>query len=240
MMLDELEMLLGACARGATYEEYAAAIVDDNVLHKATQATRQKSLRHLRELYGLRAGVPVFGALRALWWEDEASRPLLALQCAAARDPLIRCSIETVQAARPGTRLTAKDFSNAVQAAFPGRFSPGVRSRIGRNLASTWTQSGHLASNSRVAPKLRVRITVRPTAGLYALYLGHLAGFAGPALLATPWTAMLDADAATMTELAQEAGRVGWLNYAASGGMIQIGFEHLDSAVRMGVGDGQG
>ena len=240
MMLDELEALLDGCARNATYDDYAAAILSDNLLHKATYSTRQKSLRHLRELYALRADVPIFGGLRAIWWEDHESRPQLAVMCTAARDPLVRCSFEAIENATPGAQLTPKALADAVQAAFPGRFSPDVNGRIGRNLASTWTQSGHLASKGRTAPKLRVRIKVRPMAGLFALYLGHLSGLSGPALLATPWTTMLDADAATMTGIAQEAGRLGWLDFAASGGMIQIGFDHLDSIALARDTDGQG
>jgi hypothetical protein len=184
--------------------------------------------------------VPVFGGLRAIWWEDPDSRPLLAVMCAAARDPLVRCSIEAIVNAAPGAQVTPKALADAVQGAFPGRFSPDVSGRIGRNLASTWTQSGHLASKGRTAPKLRVRIKVRPVAGLFALYLGHLAGLSGPALFTTPWTTMLDADSATMTGIAQEAGRLGWLDFAASGGMIQIGFDHLDSIALEGDTDGQG
>jgi hypothetical protein len=240
MMLDELETLLDGCARNAPYDDYAAAILSDNILHKATYSTRQKSLRHLRELYALRADVPTFGGLRAIWWEDPESRPQLAVMCAAARDPLVRCSIEAIENATPGAPVTPKALADAVQAAFPGRFSPDVSGRIGRNIASTWTQSGHLASKGRTTPKLRVRIKARPTAGLFALYLGHLAGLSGPALLATPWTTMLDADAATMTGIAQEAGRLGWLDFAASGGMIQIGFDHLDSIALAGETNGQG
>jgi len=228
MMLAELQALLGGCPPRASYDEYASVIVDDNLLRKATVSTRRKSLRHLRELYALRPSVPVFAALRELWPEDPESRPLLTLMCAAARDPLVRTSIEPIEHTAAGTPLGAPELAAAVQAAFPDRFSPGVRARIGRNLASTWTQSGHLRTAGRGSPKLRARVAVRPAAAIYALYLGHLGGQAGLSLLSTPWAEMLDADLATMRGLAEEGARLGWLDFAAAGGMVEIGFSHLD------------
>lgn len=232
MMLDELEVLLAACSPDATYDDYARAIVDDNVLRKATLSTRQKSLRHLRELYALRPEIPLFSALRALWADDPESHPLLALTCAAARDPLVRCTVEPIEAASPGQPLDAHDLAREVASSFPARFSPNVLSRIGRNLASSWTQSGHLAAAYRTAPKLRQRIAARPAAGVYALYLGHLSGLAGKTLLTTPWAEMLDANPTAMQSLAEAAARRGWLDYAASGGMLEIGFSHLDGLVK--------
>ena len=71
----------------------------------------------------------------------------------------------------------------------------------------------------------------RPAAAIYALYLGHLGGLAGPALFATPWTQLLDADPSLMRGLAEEGARRGWLEFAAAGGMLEIGFEHLDRLV---------
>jgi len=232
MMFGELEALVDGCARDASYGDYSKAILEDNALAKATLATRQKSLRHLRELYALRSSVPVFAAMRVLWWEESRSRPLLALLCAATRDPLVRCSAGLVGESGVGTHVDATQFATAVEAAFPHRFSPGVRSRIGRNLASTWTQSGHLVAAGRSAPKLRVRIQAPTMVGVYALYLGHLAGLAGLTLFASPWAGMIDADPATMRGFAEEGARRGWLEFAASGGMIEVGFHHLDALVR--------
>ena len=234
MMLDELEALLDGCPPAASYDEYASAIVDDNLLRKATVATRRKSLRHLRELYALRASVPLFGGMRELWHDDPESRPLLAVLCAAARDPLVRASFDVVADSAIETPLEAPAFARAIGTAFPGKFSPGVQSRIGRNLASTWTQSGHLHAARRAGPKVRARVAARPAAAIYAMYLGHLDGQAGFALLATPWAAMLDADPSAMRGLAEEGGRRGWLDYASSGGMLEIGFSHLDNLLAAG------
>ena len=234
MMFDELDALLYGTPRDASYDDYSTAIIEDNILGKRTLATRGKSLRHLRELYALRGSVPLFGALRLLWHEDAGARPLLALMCAVARDPLVRCGVELIRETRIGTELASEDFTSAVQSAFPERFSPGVRDRIGRNLASTWTQSGHLVAAGKSAAKVRSRVTVTSMAATYALYLGHLDGKAGPALLEGTWADILDADSAVMRAMAETAARGSWLELAASGGMLQIGFDHLDDALRGG------
>ena len=116
----------------------------------------------------------------------------------------------------PGARLESEDFADAVQGAFPDRFSPGVRDRIGRNLASTWTQSGHLVAASKAAPKTRARLTLTPVAATYALYLAHLDGNAGPMLFEGVWADILDADARTMQGLAEDCrSRGGWVEYAS-------------------------
>jgi hypothetical protein len=154
--------------------------------------------------------------------------------CAAARDPLVRCAVELVHDAGMGSELGSHDFAKAVQAAFPDRFSAGVRDRIGRNLASTWTQSGHLVARGKTSAKVRARVSASPMAATYALYLGHLGGLAGPALLEGTWPDILDADPALMRAMAETAARGSWLELAASGGMLQLGFEHLDDVLRGG------
>ena len=53
MMLAELETLLACVPEGAPAEAYFEAVISRNVLSKTTDSTRQKTLRHLRELYGL-------------------------------------------------------------------------------------------------------------------------------------------------------------------------------------------
>ena len=94
MMLVELSDLLAALPANATREDYAEAIIEDNVLGKQTAATRRLSNQRLGELYGLSKSIPVFRVMRRLWDSDEQGRPLIAFLCALARDPLLRASIQ--------------------------------------------------------------------------------------------------------------------------------------------------
>src|SRR5687768_11570771 len=92
MMLAELRQVLDAVPSGSSPNTYHSAILTLNVLGKGTESTRQKSLRHLRELYALDEATLIFGLLRKLHTMDSASLPLLAIQLAWARDPLLRAT----------------------------------------------------------------------------------------------------------------------------------------------------
>lgn len=225
-MLDELSTLLASCTRDATYPDYAVAVVHANVLGKSTLATRQKSLRHLRELYSLRADVPVFAGLRALWWDDADARPLLAVLCATARDPLLRATADAVLGVPDGRGVGAEELAEAVGMAFPHRFTTGVRARIGRNVASSWTQSGHLGGRTN---KIRTQARATPAAAAYALYLGHLADETGSALFRTLWSRLLDVPEGSVRDLAAGASRLGWITYRSAAAMTEVTFRHLES-----------
>src|ERR1035438_2412117 len=92
MMLAELGAVLASVPKGSCPAEYHDAILQRNVLGKTTDSTRRESLRRLRELYALDEATPIFGLLRKLQVIDEASLPLLALQVAWVRDPLLRAT----------------------------------------------------------------------------------------------------------------------------------------------------
>jgi hypothetical protein len=224
MMLDELRLLLASRPPTADIDEYHTAIVDDNVLLKKTGATRQKSLRHLRELYGLDPNMPIFRALRDLWDQDPQGRPLLALSCAMARDPSLRATAKAVLDAPAGSTVTSEMLAKAVEEHNPGRLMASTLAKIGRNTASSWTQSGHLVGRTN---KVRVRPNSRPTSVAYALLLGHLCDVRGEALFHTLWTQVLDTPIPTLQEQAILASQQGWLEYRQSGAVTEITFDYL-------------
>ena len=90
MMLSELSLLLEAVPIDGSEDDYRSAVLEDNVLLKKSDSTRKKSLRHLRELYGLDGQDLLFTVLRTLYNHDPTSLPLLALLTAVARDSLLR------------------------------------------------------------------------------------------------------------------------------------------------------
>ena len=173
IMLAELRLLLAACSPDSDLEAYRSAVIDDNLLGKRTLSTRLASFRRLRELYTLDSSVVVFRALRDLWTVEHPSQPLLAMLCAAARDAILRVSAETILSTPVGDPVTKEMLEAAVQSEFPDRYSLGVRARIGRNLASSWEQSGHLtrqvAQGSRPGclPTSRRRVCALPRSSLW-------------------------------------------------------------------------
>ena len=212
---------MAACEPDTTADGYAFLKA---VLLKRTLSTRRHSLRSLRELYGLSSDLLVFCALRDLWDEDVDSQPPLASLCASVRDSLFAATADLILSLPYDSYVVPDSIAEAVEEAFPGRFRPETLSKVGRNAASSWRQSGHLDGHRR---KVRVRALCTPVATTYALFLGYRCGARGTALYQTIWSRMLDAPEHEVREMAMAASRQGWLEYRAFGGVTEITFRHL-------------
>jgi hypothetical protein len=101
MMLDELSLVLEKVSATARPHAYLSAIVEENVLGKPTQTTRQSTAKRLTELYGLDPACSLFRLLRQFWASDKDGRPMVAFLVAAARDPLLREATPWVLVAIP-------------------------------------------------------------------------------------------------------------------------------------------
>ncbi len=224
MMLSELSLLLEAVPPRGSSDAYKRAIIEENVLLKTAAANRKKTLRHLRELYVLDERDVLFGALRQLWDYDPPSRPLLALLVAVTRDGLLRATASIVTETPQGAPVDAGMLSEGVSAAFPYRLAEPVRDKVGRNTASSWTQSGHLKGRAK---KVRVRAHASAGAVVYALLLGHLNGIRGLPLYGTMWARLLDASATELDALAFSASQRGWMEYRRMGEVAEFGFSKL-------------
>ena len=226
MMLGELGAVLAAVPIGSSSAAYRAAILQRNVLGKTTASTRRKSFRHLRELYALDEAVPIFSLLRKLHSADHGtSLPLLALQVAWSRDPLLRATTPPVLDAAVGDRLERASLVRAFEAVFPDQYSPATLKTTTQNAASSWTQAGYLKGRLN-----KVRQKLRPTAVAVtmALFLGQLAGYHGAAVFSSPWVRLLDLGADRARAMAQEAHRAGLLNLRAVGEVVELSFPMLD------------
>lgn len=227
MMLGELALLLEAVPAGSSPDDYRWAVLEDNVLLKGSAPTRKKSLRHLRELYVLDERAILFSALRTLWTHDPPSLPLLALLSAVTRDALLRSTAKLIMDTLVGTPVDAGMLSEAVAQAFPDRLTEGISAKVGRNTASSWTQSGHLKGRTK---KVRVRARASLGAVVYALLLGHLSGARGLPLYETLWAQLLDAPANELDALAFSASQRGLLEYRRMGDVAEFGFSRLLNA----------
>jgi hypothetical protein len=221
MMLQELDKTLAAVPMGQDSADYSEAILQQNVLGKTTASTRQKSLRHLRELYALDERVAVFGLLRRLQEIDPESLPLLAFQVAWARDPLLRATTAPVFDASVGERVEAASLAQALVDAFPDQYAEVSRATIARNAASSWTQAGHLVGRAR---KTRKRVAATVTAVTMAAFLGTTADYHGAAVFSNPWFRLLDLSADRARTMTAEAHRAGLLNLRAVGEVVELSF----------------
>lgn len=222
MMLAELSQLFAAVPAGSSAEEYRVAVLERNVLAKTTDSTRKKTLRHMRELYALDEAVPVFGLLRKLEAVDRGeSLPLLAIQVAWSRDPLLRATTRPVQEAIVGDRVERASLVQAFEAIFPDQYSAATLKTTTQNAASSWTQAGHLKGHLK-----KMRQPVKPTtvATTMAMFLGHIAGYHGAEVFSSPWVQLLDLSADRARAMALEAHRAGLLNLRAVGNVIDLSF----------------
>lgn len=224
IMLADLRRLLAACPPAASPADYYAAVVEENVLLKPTVTTRRRSIRRLKELYRLDRSVLLFRALRDLWDADAAAQPLLALLCAVATDPLLRCTADLLLSLPVDAEVTPQQFETVAKEVFPGRYGPASLASLGRNVASSWQQSGHLRGKLR---KVRVHVECRPPALVYALLLGALQEVQGEALFTTLWCRLLDTPVHVLHSQALAAAQRGWLEYRRAGNVTEVGFRYL-------------
>ncbi len=227
IMLADFGELLAAVPQKAVRGDYIAAIVDDNVLGKATIATRRWTGQRLGELYALDHRVPIFRVLRRLWLVDVPGRPLLAMLCALARDPLLRSTAPAVLALPVGAELVRSRFQDEIRKVVGARLNESVLDKVARNAASSWAQAGHLQGRMR---KIRTRVAPTPGSVAMAFWLGSLEGLGGPALLDCRWTRVLDRAGQDLLPAAFEAKQLGLIHARAGGGVVEIDASRLDPA----------
>lgn len=224
IMLADLSAVLDAVPVDAMKADYRKAIIDNNVGAKATAATRLESYERLSQLYSLDRHVLLFRALRRIWDLDRGARPLLALLCAVARDPILRATIPTILDLPEGQAIASSAFRAQVALLMPDRFNEGSLRRIAGNIASSWTQSGHLTGRHK---KVRTSPLCTPGAAMYAILLGYLTGVRGKTLLTTPWARLASTNQPTLLEAASSAARRGWFDFKRSGEICEVRFPGL-------------
>jgi hypothetical protein len=226
ILVPALRALFAEVDAAAGYVDYEDAVFAQNVLGKDTVGARQRTLRYLRELYILRPDSVLFRALRDLWNDEERGQPLLAGLCALARDPVLRASSVTIFASEPGDEVASRDLAAAVGEAFPDSYSEATLSKIGRNTASSWEQSGHLETAARTQ-KVRRRAVCTPSTTAFALFLGHVEGLADATLFDSVWAQALDQPRARLLDLAAAASQRSLIDFRHSGGITEVKFSEL-------------
>lgn len=215
MMLRDLSALLA----GGHGEDPADAVLAENLLAKPSVRARAAALLRLRQLYGVGGDAPLCVALRRLWARDPEARPVLALLCALARDPLLRDGAAAVLDAPLGARVRSPAIAAAFEALNPGRLGDAMAGSLARNAASSWTQAGFLKGAVR---KERVRARATPAAAAYAALLASLCGFGGARLLASRWLDPLDRPVEDRLSLLRQAEGLGLARVRSAGDVLEI------------------
>jgi len=224
MMIVELTTLLNGRPEEAIKADYQADILDFNQLQKPTEKARKLTFRHLVDLYGISPEVPLFRVFRYLWDRDEATQPMLALQLAMVRDPLLRKSMPAVLGLRPGDSITREFIEQVLAEDDLARFSPASLKSFAQNINGTWTQAGYLQGRSK---KSRVEVKPSYVNVVFALYLSQLEGRTGQRLFTSDWCKLLDRDMATLHALAYTASARGLIKFKHVGDVIEVAFPDM-------------
>lgn len=225
MMLAEISELFRAGAAGNSREDIAGLIVNDNLLGKDTTSNRRLTNQRLGELYALDRSTAIFRVLSRVWEAEPDGRPLSALLCCLARDPLLRATAPAVLSLEVGDELGRTTMAKAIRDSVGDRLNDSSIDKVARNASSTWAQSGHLEGRVR-----KIRRRVDPTAGpvAFALWLGSLEGRAGEALLDSAWTGVLDRSPGALVEITLRAKQLGLVEARVGGGIVEIDARKLD------------
>lgn len=224
MMFADLEQLMQTTAADRTYRGYREELDDENVLGKRTAVNKTHTARKLKALYGLDPSITVFRLLRHFWeLDDGTGRPLVALLCATARDPLLRSLTPALLALEPGAVLEYEPLEAALRDSTGDRFSEKTLVSIARRASASWIQAGHLSGRSR----MRQRAHPTPATTAYALALGYLEGRRGALLFSSLWARLLDAREEDLRDLTQVASRNGWLVYRGIADVVEVRFPDL-------------
>ena len=224
MMLTELSIVFGALPAGTRKDEYKLAVTENNLLGKPTQSSRQKSFRHLVELYGMDPQMILFHSLRTFAAEDPETLALLALVCSYCRDPQLRQSYSLIDSMNSGEEITRVRMEEHLESCFPGRFSDATKKSLAQNVNTSWGGAGHLTGKAR---KYRAIPNSNMWATVFATFAGYLLGLRGDLLLQSVFLRLVRADYSTALSHLSVASSRGWLRFRHGGGVTEIDFDPL-------------
>jgi hypothetical protein len=221
MMLDDLRVLFAHTPPHATREDFARAVVVENVLGKPTKKARELAMHHLVPLYGLTSENPIFRVLRRLWDANVSAQPLLALSVALARDPLLRGTRNFYLSKHPGESVSRESVEGVLAASHPDRFSPASLRSFAQNVSGTWTSAGFLHGRSR---KTRGVPEIYPESVTMLLFLGYLEGRTGQRLFSSDWTSLTGLPQDELEAHTNSASHRGLLVFMNAGGVKEVRF----------------
>jgi len=222
-MLEEFNALITAVPPDAEANAYRQAILDDNILHKATASNREKTFKFLRRLYALDPAICIFRELRRLHRFAADDSDLLVGLLAMAREPVLRQCLGSVLAVPIGESIGRQHFEDWMRNHAPGQYSESMFVSFSHNLYGSFYQFGYLGESVGKA-RSRIRPKVGIASATYAAFLDWLHGMSGISLLQGPYSKALDLGTDEHIALLTAASRQGLLKAAYSGGVLELAF----------------
>jgi uncharacterized protein YqgQ len=224
-MLSELTALLAYVNRPeAEKNDYLRAIQDDNCLGKRSVKNRILTCGHMVNLYSFDRKEALFRSLLYFWNRDIIGRPLLALICSCARDPILHSTAPFILNFQTKSLVLRESVEEFLEGLVPGRFSKVSINSMASNINATLTKSGHLLGKFK---KVRSQAIPTPGSVSYALFLGYLTGARGLGLFKTDYVRLLDCSCEHAITLAKEASAKGWIVFKNVGEVVEVVFPKL-------------
>lgn len=225
IMVDELSLLIGDSSISFTSaQEVRNLALSENLLRKQSSAAKENAIQRLIAFYALDDSIAVFRLLKHFWKFSQANRHLLAIQCATSRDPLLRISADYVLSLTPGQPFEKDKLKALIVAETKGHFGENTTNSMVRNLASSWTQSGHLLGKTG---KKRSKVVATVENVAYAIAIGYLSGVRSDALYTSLYARMTDLSNHQIDSMLHESSRRGWINYRRTGSVLDIDIRPL-------------
>lgn len=219
MMLAELELVMQGVNGEITPDSVREAILEQNILGKATQSGRRNTATKLISLYSFDFEEPLFHTFAILWSQSEHSRPVLGLLLAMCRDKILRTTGTPICQAEIGSPIAKESLYKCLASSFSSKYAETTLQSTTRNVASSWRQSGHILGES---PIVRVKCHSDYLAFSFAAYIAYLRGLRGQNLLNSFWIKVLDFEAAELSNVITESHRRGLITTRKVGSIVEI------------------
>ncbi|MFD1385024.1 hypothetical protein ACFQ45_16850 [Rhodanobacter aciditrophus] len=222
MMITELNELLTLHPHGSPLQTIKDDIIHCNVLHKSTANSRKLTYRHLVDLYSLKTDVCLYRNFLALWEQTDAQkRPILALQLAFCRDPLLRLALPMLSSISAGEPYSKEHTIELLEQHNPGGYSPSSLSSFAQNINGSLTQAGFLQGRTK---KVRSQPSVGASNVAFALFIAHLNGEDGSIALKSQWVKLLGLNQDEIVAQAHNAHSRGLIKFTHAGEVVEIRF----------------
>ena len=223
-MLEELSLVLDEVPSDSPLPVYRSAIIESNVLGKATRTTRYRTARYVTELYALDPKASVFRLLRFFWSLRASGEADLCVSRGVCQRRPLRESTPFILATLHGETVYPTQIAELLRERYPERFRPTTLKSTGQNLASSWTQAGILVEGAPIAaPDPLSPRRWQPTRSFWAtwwVYAGSCCWIRpGPSSLIDRWR--------RSPTWSSKPSRQGWLKYKAAGSVVEISFPGL-------------
>lgn len=219
MMFEELELVLAGVTSEISPRAVRTAILEENVLGKATWSGKVNSATKLIDLYCFELEKPLYAGFYVLWRESLHSRPVLAVLLAQCRDAVLRTSSEPILDTPVGSTLNKERFYESLLSGFASKYAETTLQSTTRNVASSWRQSGHIKGGATI---VRCKAPADFHALAFAVLIGYLKGLRGKPLLCSDWVKLLDFEPAELEVALTEAHRHGLITNRKIGEVIDL------------------